>query len=370
MSEFIKLIKPYISFDEVSSELRSIFDSGQLTKGINVEKFANSLKDYTGSEHAVLATSATTALTLCLKCLGVEAGDKVAVSDFSFPATANVVEDLGAIPVFIDVELTTYNMSVSKLKAALEDGVKAVIFVDALGNPSGLLEIKEICQSFSVPLIEDAACAIGSSVNGQKVGSVAALTCLSFHPRKLITSGEGGAILTNNSAYASWLQIKTNHGASGFKGKGLDFVDFGYNYRMSEIQALLGWKQIEKLDSIVDERNLIAKEYAGRLEPLGFVAQHISAKTRHNVQSLIFTVPDQIGRDALIDFLVTKSIESTIGTYSLSATTYYKSKYSDVQPNALFLEQNTIALPCFNGVDVQRVANAIEEYHSKISNHR
>ncbi len=363
MSERIKLIKPYISFGEVSVELEDIFDSGQLTKGQHVSKFIERLKSYTSAKHAVLTTSATTALTLSLKAVGVKAGDKVAISDFSFPATANVVEDLDATPIFVDVNRETYNMSREDLRNKLRRGeFKAVIFVDALGNPSGLLEIKEVCQEFGVPLIEDAACALGSSIQQQKIGSIADLTCFSFHPRKLLTTGEGGAILTNNSEYADWLQVKTNHGAQGIKGKGLDFVDYGYNYRMSEIQALMGWKQLLKLDGITSQRNEIANSYSKLIEPLGLKLQRVDENVHHNVQSLVFTVPDGANRNELIDHLSEQDIESTIGTYCLSATTYYKKKYNDVQSGALWLENNTITLPCYDGVDCERVSTAISKY--------
>jgi len=362
VNERIKLIKPYISFNELSTELEEIFDSGQLTKGQHVTKFVKSLTDYTGCLYAVPMTSATTALTMCLKALGIKKGDKVAISDFSFPATANVVEDVEATPIFIDVNKDTYNMSVTDLRSKLDDKVKAVIFVDALGSPSGLDNIKAVCEEFGIPLIEDAACAIGSSVNGIKVGNIADLTCFSFHPRKLLTTGEGGAILTNNPKYAAWLDMKANHGASGLRGKVFDFVDFGYNYRMSEIQALMGWKQVEKLDAITERRNLIADQYAAALEPLGMKRQQIADCVYHNIQSLIFTVPEGVKRDDLIDHLAEQNIESTLGTYCLSGTTFYKNKYNSIQPNAFWLENNTITLPCYDGVDVLRVTEKIKEY--------
>lgn len=358
----IKLIKPYISFREISTEMEEIFDSGQLTKGQHVEKFCQSLKEYTGAKHAFLMTSATTALTMCLKALNIQPGDKVAVSDFSYPASANVIEDLGAIPVFIDVDRDTYNMSVSELVRNISSGIKAVMFVDALGNPSGLNKIKEVCKQHSIPLVEDAACAIGSKIDGEKIGTVSDLTCFSFHPRKLLTTGEGGAILTNNDEYAAWLAIKSNHGASGMKGKGLNFVDYGYNYRMCEMQALLGWKQLAKLDEIVANRNLIAKNYEEMMTKYGFKRQKACENIRHNIQSLVFEVPENINRNELIDFLHTKNIESTIGTYSLSSCTYYKEKYDVVQPNSSALEARTITLPCYENVDYQKVANALIEF--------
>ena len=362
MSEFIKLIKPYISYDEVAIDLKEIFDSGQLTKGQHVDKFVAGLKDYAKVDHAFLTTSATTALTMSLKAIGVKEGNRVAVSDFSWPATCNVVEDLGATPVFIDVDRHTYNMCPLDLEKKLDRSFAGVIVVDALGNPSGVGRLKEICKSHGIPLIQDSACAIGSSVDGVKVGAIADLTCYSFHPRKLLTTGEGGAILTNNNKYADWLTVKLAAGASGIKARGLDFVDYGYNYRLSEMQALMGWMQLLKLDEITAERNVTANEYAAALEVLGFSRQKVDSNVYHNVQSLIFTVPDGISRDALIDHLANQNIESTLGTYCLSATTYYLGKYKDPQNNSLWLESNTITLPCYDGVDVSRVVDAIKNF--------
>jgi dTDP-4-amino-4,6-dideoxygalactose transaminase len=234
--------------------------------------------------------------------------------------------------------------------------------VDALGNPSGVLKIKEICERYAIPLIQDSACAIGSAVDGVKVGAIADLTCFSFHPRKLLTTGEGGAILTNNDKYAEWLTIKLAAGASGIKGQGLDFIDYGYNYRMSEIQALMGWTQLLKLDEITKARNVLAREYAGLLKPMGFSSQKVDCNVHHNIQSLIFTVPPSVSRDALIDYLASHNIESTLGTYCLSATTYYLKKYDDLQKNSLWLERHTITLPCYEGVDVARVVGEIQNF--------
>ena len=362
MTSRIKLIKPDISFEELASDLKQIFDCGQLTKGQHADKFVSSLKAYTRADHAFLTTSATTALTMALKTIGVKAGDKVAVSDFSWPATCNVIEDLGAIPIFIDVDRLSYNMCPVDLAKKLNKCFSGVILVDAFGNPTGHNEIKEICKIYNIPMIQDSACAIGSSINGVKVGSIADLTCFSFHPRKLITTGEGGAILTNNTRYADWLKIKLNAGALGRKGHGLDFIDYGYNLRMSEIQALMGWKQLAKLDAITSQRNSIANEYNKKLEPLGFKRQKVDLNTYHNIQSLIFTVPGFSLRDKLIDHLENNNIESTIGTYSLSNLTHYIEKYSDPQDNSLWLQENTITLPCYKDVKVAHITAVIEKF--------
>ncbi len=361
----IKLIKPYISFDQVEDGLREIFESGQFTRGINVTNFTRDLKEYTGAKHAFLVTSATTALTMCLKALDIKEGDHVLVSDFSFPATANVVEDLGAKPIFVDVLKNTFNMNPEELLSKITEKVKAVIFVDAFGNPSGLNKIMEICRGKNIPVIEDAACAIGSSSKGQKIGSIADLTCFSFHPRKLLCTGEGGAILTNIEQYADFLDSKLMHGARGARGLGLDFVTYGYNYRMSEIQALLGMTQLVILDNIVEARQKMYSEYSIQLKPVGFLPQETDADSIHNIQSAVFRLPVGIDQIKLARYLLEKKIETTLGTYCLSGTTYYKNKYDNVQPNAWWLENNTITLPCHETVNVDYVCETIHDYVRK-----
>ncbi|WP_263833674.1 DegT/DnrJ/EryC1/StrS family aminotransferase [Sulfurospirillum oryzae] len=358
----IKLIKPYISYDEVQDNFREIFESGWFTKGKFVEQFREEIKKYTGAKHVYLATSATTALTMALKAVNIKNGDEVIVSDFSFPATANVVEDLGAIPIFADVSLETFNMLSKELESKITPRTKAVIFVDALGNPSGIHKIKEICKKHSVPLIEDGACAIGSSEFGIKCGGdIADITCFSFHPRKLLTTGEGGAITFNDEKYVDFFEVKLNHGAKVENGK-FDFIDFGYNYRLSELQAVMGIKQVKKLDIIVKSRNTIRNEYIQALEPLGFEVQQVTDGIVYNVQSLVFKVPKEINRNQLIDYLKENGIESTIGTYCLSGTTYYANKYNNVQPNAEYLELNAITLPCYDDVNIRFITSRIREF--------
>lgn len=353
----IRLMKPYIGFDEVEAEMREIFDSGIFTRGQHVEAFRAELAGYTGAQHAFLTTSATTSLWVCLKLLGIGPGDEVVVSDFSFPASANVIEDLGARPVFADVCPETFNMRPEALEALIGPRTKAVMFVDALGNPTGITEIKRICSSRGIPLIEDAACAIGSSEKGVRCGAIADLSCFSFHPRKLISTGEGG-ITTNSDEWAGWLSTKLAHGANGMKGVALDFVDYGYNFRLSELQAVMGRKQLAKIDAIVSERNAVRNQYVEQLSELGFVAQKVGDGVTYNVQSMVFRVPAGCDRDRLIADLRGK-VETTIGTYALSSGSYFLNKYRDAQPVATKLEATTITFPCFTGLDVDAVASAV-----------
>jgi perosamine synthetase len=355
----IRLIKPYIAFADVEAEFRDIFASGMLTRGKYVEAFRSDLARYTGASHVFLTTSATTALWVCMRLLEVGPGDEVIVSDFSHPATANVVVDVGATPVFADVSPDTYNMRPDELERKITARTKAVIFVDALGNPTGIHEAVEICRKRGIPLVEDAACAIGSAAGAVRCGRIADVTCFSFHPRKLVATGEGGAITTDRDDWAKWLGIKLDHGAAGSRGPGLDFVDFGYNFRLSELQAVMGIKQLARLDRIVAERNLIRDAYRARLEPMGFVPQAIGAEVIHNAQSLVFRVPPGLDRDRLIRSLRHREIETTLGTYCLSGTTYYSRRYGPPLPDSRRLEDTTLTLPCYEGVDVKAVSAAI-----------
>ncbi len=357
----IRLIRPYIDFDDVKDDFKEVFDSGWFTKGKNVSRFTEDISNYTGSKHSILTTSATTALSSCLKILDIKKGDEVIVSDFSFPASANVIEDIGAIPVFADIDPNTFNMTCEELEKNITDKTRAVMFVDALGNPTGIHNIKEICRKYKLPLIEDAACAIGSSENGKRCGNISDLTCFSFHPRKLLTTGEGGAITTNNSDLFERLKVKLEHGCMKIDDK-MCFVDYGYNYRMSELQCVMGIKQIQKLDEIVKERNIIRDDYIKELSSLGFKEQKTGKDVVYNVQSLVFLVPEDVNRDELIKFLYENDIETTIGTYSLSNTHYYKEKYKDPLKTSLFIEKNTITFPCYRGVPVNRISSLIKEF--------
>lgn len=357
----VRLMKPYITFEEVEADFREVFDSGMFTRGQHVEAFREELAAFTGARNVHMTTSATTALWICLKLLGIGPGDEVVVSDFSFPATANVVEDLGATPVFADVSLDTYNVLPDTLEKLITPHTKAVIFVDALGNPTGLHAIAALCQSKGIPLIEDAACAIGSSENGRRCGSIADLTCLSFHPRKLISTGEGGAITTDNDEWSQWLDVKLAHGAQGAKGVGLDFVDYGYNFRLPELQAIMGRKQLVQLDGMIDRRNAQREEYCAALEPLGFTAQAVDPGVRYNVQSMVFRVPENSQRDALVNALRQQGVETTLGTYALSQGTYFARRYGTLNPNATLLQETTITLPCHDDMAVEHVVEVIRK---------
>lgn len=357
----IRLIKPYISFNEMEEELKEILGNGILTSGKYSKSLPKEIVNYTGAKYAFNTTSATTALSMVMELLDIGPQDEVIVSDFSFPATSNVVEQRGATTVFADVSLKTYNMEKEELESKITKRTKAVIFVCALGNPTGLHEAWSICRKYDIPFIVDAACALGSSEKGIKVGNIGDISCFSFHPRKLVTSGEGGMITTSNPEYAKKLSIKLNHGAIVEDGK-LRFVDYGFNYRLPEIQCVMILKQLEQLDIIISERIATREYYQKELGPFGFEPQAYAKDCIHNMQSVVFTVPSDLDRDELIQYLRNHDVESVFGTYSLSNCVYNKNKYGNVQPNALWLQNNTICLPCYHGVEQEIVVKVIMDY--------
>ncbi len=360
--EKIRLIKPDIHFNEIKEDFEYIFSSGIFSSGIFNKKLQKQLNKFLECKYSFLTSSATTALWVSLKILGIKKGDEVIISDFSFPATANVVEDLGAKPIFADVNLDTFNASVSSIEKLISKKVKAVIFVDTFGNPSGLDLISDLCSSYNIPLIEDAACAIGSKINNKMCGSISDITCFSFHPRKLVCAGEGGAITTNNKEISEILKIKLSHG--GVKNNRLlkEFETFGYNFRLSELQCAMSLVQLKKLKDLIKSRLEVKNQYTKRLDFYGFKPQKINENVKTNFQTIVFKVPKNIKRNKLIYFLREKNIETTIGTYSLSNIKYYKDKYKTKNKNSIILMDTTISLPCFPNVDFNYVVDIIKKY--------
>jgi perosamine synthetase len=358
----IRLIKPYIKYSDVEADFKKVFETGMFTRGEYVPQLIDALKKQTKSKYVYLASSATTALWACLKAFDVKAGDEVLVSDFSFPASANVIEDLGATPVFVDVDLETYNSTAEAFESKISSKTKGILFVDALGNPAFLHDVKELCKKKNLFFLEDAACAIGSKTKSQPVGSIADATCFSFHPRKLLTSGEGGFISTNDDNLAKFFDVKLMHGGVFSSDReGLDFIDYGYNFRLPDLQAIMILKQLPKLDALVLKRNEFKKNLSKLMNSIGFKEQKVNLEDLHNVQSLVYTVPEKMNRNQLIRRLREIGLESTLGTYSLSAGTYFKEKYGVLNKNSLFLQDNTITLPCHDETSPEEVFQYIKK---------
>ena len=357
------LIDHNFKINDYKKDIEKIFNSNSFTQGKNNLQFKNKLKKKYNIKNCFLVSSATTAMSVCLEALGIKKGDEVAISDYSWISTAHVVENLGAKPVFIDVDLDTFNMSINDLKKKITKKTKSIIFVHCFGNPSNIDEIKKISKNKSIPLIEDAACAIGSKINNKYVGYDSFSACFSFHQRKVINTGEGGAIFSNNKNFSQKIEKKLMLGSKRLKNKNyVDFDGTGHNYRLTEIQCLLGSKQLDKLNQKILIRNKIYKKYIKFLSKFNFKPQKVNNNSQSNIQSCAFITPSNVNRDKLIKYLKKHKIDSTIGTYSLSSSKFYKKKYSDPQSNSFFLFKNCISLPCHEKINFKFIFSKIESY--------
>ena len=264
----IPIAKPYLGREEAEAARQAV-ESGWITQGPKVAEFERAVADYCGAAEAVAVSSCTTALHLALLALDIGPDDEVICPSMSFIATANSIRYTGATPVFADVDPRTYNLDPESVEAAITPRTKAVMVVHQIGLPVDLDCFHEIGRRRCVAIVEDAACAIGSRYKGRPIGGHSELVCFSFHPRKVITTGEGGMITTNNPQRAARLRLLRQHGMSvpdtvrhaANRVIAEQYVCLGYNYRMTDIQAAIGVEQMKKLDWIVERRRELAARY-------------------------------------------------------------------------------------------------------------
>jgi dTDP-4-amino-4,6-dideoxygalactose transaminase len=360
----IRLAKPYIEdLGKVYSLFEEILKSGFLMQGRFVPLFEEMIAQYLNIKHAIAVNSGTSALHLSLLAVGIGPGDEVIVPAYTFPATVNVVEIVGAKPVLVDVDLDTYNISIQKIQESISPSTKAIIPVHLFGNPADMDPIMEIAEKHKLWVIEDSAGALGSTYKARKCGTIGHLGCFSFHPRKLITTGEGGMVVTNDDILAERIRSLRNHGIE--KKNNIDFVVPGFNFRMSELQAALGVAQMKEIDKMIEERRQLAGFYQKFLREMGeIVLQKVLPSSTSVWQAfvvrLIYHDNSQIIKD-----LSEHNIESTIGTYAIHMLSFYRKKYGfkpDDFPNAYELYIRNLALPFYNGLsleDMQKVADTL-----------
>ena len=291
-------------------------ESGILTRGPHVGEFEALFASCVGVEDAFTTSSGTAALHLALAAGGIEPDDEVLISDFTFPATGNVVAQLGAVPVLVDCMSDQLVMDVGDLASKINRRTKAIIAVDPFGLPCRMDLIELVAKEHGLFLVEDAACALGARVADRPCGSFSDCGCFSFHPRKLVTTGEGGMITTSDQALAKRLRMLANHG--GRRGAiETVFEAHGYNYRMSEIQAVLGLSQMRNLEAILGNRSRTATLYDEMLTGVPGLTLPHHATPGANMQSYVVVLDDHIDRDAIVIDLRESGIEAAAGTYAL-----------------------------------------------------
>jgi dTDP-4-amino-4,6-dideoxygalactose transaminase len=365
--KIIPIAKPYFDEKEIKATAE-VLSSGWIVQGPKVKEFERLVQTFQGCRHAVATTSATASLHLALIALGIGEGDEVIVPAFTHPSTANMVRHVGAFPVFVDIKLPDFNIDPSKIEGNITKKTRAIIPVHLFGLPADMDPIMEVARDFKLKVVEDAACALGSVYKGRKVGGIGDCGAFSFHPRKSITTGEGGMVTTNNQEIADRVKMLRSHGESlsdEFRHKAdeivyPDFLLLGLNYRMTDIQAAIGVKQMEKLPHILAERRKIAMRYNKLLSDLAkkdflfLPPEGIGSKHSYQSYVVLFREKMKRARDRLSNELQKKGIATRKGTYHVPGTKYYRQTFAFKKgdfPNSETADEKSLALPLYVGME-------------------
>ncbi len=371
----VPITKPYVGEEEALAAAEAV-RSGWLVQGLRVAEFEQAVATYVGARYAVATSNCTTALHLALLCRDIGPGDEVIVPSFTFIATANAVLHAGATPVFVDIDARTYNMDPQAISAAITRRTRAIIAVDQIGLAADLDAIKDIASSHALHLIEDAAPAIGATYRGQRVGSISPVTCFSFHPRKSITTGEGGMITTDDEKLAAQARVLRAHGASisdlarhhASKVTIEEYDVLGYNYRMTDIQAAIGIEQLKKLDWILARRRALADRYAKALAGIrGITPPYAAADAPHTYQSYIVRLDPNLWppRDEVMAQLLKRGVASRRGVMAIHAEPFYRRRGAWVSlPVTDAAVEQTMLLPLYATMTEEEqdaVLNALQD---------
>ena len=359
----MQLTAPYFDEEEIR-QLRECLDSRWVTQGPKTAEFERLFAARHAVKHALATTSCTAALHLATLGLEIGPGDEVIVPAFTWITSAHCAEYVGAKVVFADVERETFNLDPKKLEAAITPATRAVVVVHLFGLSAKMDEILAIARKYGLRVIEDAACAIGTNYRGRPVGAFGDIGCFSFHPRKVVSTGEGGMVSTNDDGLADRVRSQRNHGATG-PADGDDptkpyymstYNIIGFNLRMSDIQAAVGIAQMAKLDRLLAGRLARANRYTELLQELPELAvPHVPDGCGHTYQGYVVRVLEggRARRNDVMEALAAAGIQSRPGTHAVHRLGYYRNKYrlapSDF-PVAAECEDTTITLPIFPGM--------------------
>lgn len=357
----IRLTEPQISLQGIEA-VGNVLRSGQLVQGKWVAKFEKALGSFMGVEHVVACSSGTAALHLSLLAIGIGRGDAVFVPAYTFPATANVVELVGARPILVDVDPETYCLTPAALAEAFNvwtgpEKPRAVIVVHEFGAPCDMGRIMEFSETAGLSVIEDAACAIGSRFEERHVGTFGLAGCFSWHPRKAITTGEGGAIVTSNLEFRRRLALFRNHGMERGPDGTIDFPVPGLNYRLTDFQAALGLTQLPQFPECLAARADLVAVYRQAFEDLPGVRVP-KMVDGHAWQTFMVVLPNGENRNRVIVELRNRGIESNLGAHGLHMIEYYRRRYAykkEDYPVATELFERGLALPLYHGLTVNQI---------------
>jgi len=331
-------MRPVVGSKELN-HIKDVFKSRFLTEGRVTAKFELLIAKYVHSIYAIATTSATTALHASLVCSNVK-GKKILVSDFTFPATALAIQLAGGIPILTDVDKFSMNITREIVEAGKEKNAKIILPVSLFGNPLDL-EFYSMKKK-GITIIEDAATNLGTKIGNKYVGELANITCFSFHPRKIITTGEGGMITTNDAKIATKIKSYKIFGKQNNR-----FVYDGTNYKLSDIQSAIGIEQIKKIEAIIKKRRKMAKYYSELINKIEHIElQKETPNSRHTYQSFTCIINKPRYRDKVIHQLAKNNIESQIGTYALHCLPRFRNSLKNSKLiNSEFLYKNSISLP-------------------------
>jgi len=372
----IPIAKPYLTKKEAKAAYDTIL-TGWITQGPRVAEFEQKFAAYTGAKYAVAVSNCTTALHLAMIVAGVGPGDEVICPSMSYIATANAIKYVGAKPVFAEINPANYNLDLQDTAKKITDKTKAILLVHQIGMPADIDAFKELAASHNIKLIEDAACAAGSSYKGAKIGSHSELVCFSFHPRKVISTGDGGMITTNNEAYYNRMKLLRQHGMSvndrtrheSSKIIFEDHLEVGYNYRLTDIQASVGIQQLAKLDWIIGKRRKIATRYHKAFKSIGCIQLPVEKKGYFsNYQSYSIYLKDDspISRNDIMQKMLDAGISSRRGIMTTHRETAYTQEYAGLSlPVSEKASDRSIILPLYvpmNDDDIQKVIETFTSF--------